>query len=132
MQIEQKIIEILLSTGTITAQVGDRIKPTSVDQGSNYPAISVSRISSGPLYADDGEIGLENPRFEVIAVANDFGTPKRIALLLQDALSGLDSDLYNIQYVMLDDERDERVAGANVAEYQYRTIQTYSAWHHPE
>jgi hypothetical protein len=62
---EEAIISRLLGDSSIAALAGSRIYPASRAQGADLPTIAIQRISGGPLYADDGEVGLQEARVQV-------------------------------------------------------------------
>lgn len=121
---EADLIGMLLADAPIAAVVSDRIRPTSRVQSEALPSLVVTRISGGPGYADDGEIGLEAARVQIDAWAETYTTAKDLARLVRNKLSAFSGvfGVTNFTYIMLDEERDLREPGANAAEYPFRTI----------
>lgn len=136
-EIEEALVDILLSETDITNVVGDRVYPYERAQGSLVPAITVFRVSGGALYSDDGNIGLENPRYEVDSWGTTYGQAKELARAVANTLSFFvgvvtistsPSSNVEFQLIELDNERDEKIQGTNEAEYHYKIAQDYSLW----
>jgi hypothetical protein len=126
--IEQSIIERLLATSAVTAIVGTRIHPGSVPQGGALPALVLNKISGKPLYADDGEVGLDSGRFQLDSWATTYTGAKELNAAVRSALSAWfddDSSLYS----ELDVERDLREGGSNASEYLFRVSADYLILH---
>ena len=127
---EEAFIAYLLASGSVSALVAARVLPHSRLQGSALPAVTVQRISGGLLYADDGEIGLENPRMQVDCWATTYTAAKTLARAVTSALSAYSGTTGGVEFsfVMLDNEQDLREPGANVAEYLYRVSLDFIVW----
>lgn len=129
MSAEAAIISLLRNSGL----AGGRVYPQSLPQDgarAKYPALIVTRISGAPLYADDGEVGLSEPRIQVDCYGNTYTEAKDLADAVRPLLSAFDGNVNGtvIQFVTLEDERDDREGGANAAEYPFRVIQDYLVW----
>jgi hypothetical protein len=124
---EAGIITHLLAGTAIAVVVGTRVYPVDRPQGSAFPALTVTRISGGPLYADDGEVGLDNGRVQVDCWALTYTAAKDLASLVRARLSAV-RDVSGFRYIMLDSERDIREGGGNVAEYPFHVSQDYNVW----
>lgn len=122
-------IVILLLNNATAAEC--RVYPQSLAQGVALPAIRVYQTGGGPLYADDGEVGLTNPRVIVDVVAMDYGAAKDLARQCLGILSAYSGDVngVDVQAIYMDDERDDREGGSNSAEYVYIVSQAYQLWH---
>lgn len=127
MTVEQDIINFLLDSSPVAAVVGARVYPMTVQQGVSRPCIVVGKPSGGPLYADEGEIGLSNPQIEIFCQDVSYGAAKSLASVVRGELSAFSGG--RIHSAFLDDERDEQEAGSNSAEYLYTVTQTYRVWH---
>ncbi len=127
---EAAFIGILTAAAGVSAIVGTRVYPQSRPQGSLYPSLTCTRISGGPLYDDDGEVGLENARIQVDCWAEDYGAAKDLARAVRGVLSAFEgvAGSVDFRYIMLDDERDLRESGGNVAEYPFRTVLDFNVW----
>ena len=130
--IEEAIIGHLLDTMGVSALVSNRVYPLSLPQGRTLPAMTVQRVSGAPLYADDGEAGLVNPRVQVDCWGATYAAAKLSARAAVTALSAYVGDMggVEVQYVLLEDERDmPRESGANAAEYVFRVSLDFIVWH---
>jgi hypothetical protein len=123
------IVILLLLAGNTAAEC--KVYPQSIPQGTPLPAIRVYQSGGGPLYADDGETGLFNPRVITEVYAKDYGAAKDLARQCRGVLSGYHGTLngVDVQAIFLDDEQDDREGGSNAAEYVYIVSQTYQIWH---
>jgi hypothetical protein len=129
--VETAVINYLLAGAAITTIVGTRVYPVARPQGSPLPAITVTRISGGPLYADDGEVGLDNARLQVDSWGTTYAAAKDLAMVVGDRLSAVrdvSQSGVTIRYAMLDAEQDLRESGADEYEYLFRTRQDYIVW----
>lgn len=130
LPLEAAFIALMLADAPIGAIVGTRIYPQSRPQGSTLPAITSTRISGGPLYADEGEIGLEFARIQVDCWALTYGTAKLLADAVTRHLSGFQG-LHSgkvFQDISLDLERDLREGGGDAAQYPFRTGLDFMVW----
>lgn len=127
---EEAFIAHLLAASGVTDIASTRVFPFSRQQGSALPAITVQRISGAPLYADDGETGLENVRMQVDCWAMTYGSAKLLGRAATDAFSAFSGTVSGVefQFVTLEAERDEREVGANAAEYLYRVSLDFEVW----
>lgn len=128
---EAGLIEILLDAAAVTAITGSRVYPLSRPQGSALPAITVQRISGGPLYADDGEVDLINGRVQIDCYASTYGAAKGLGEAVKSTLSAL-ADVtaagVDFLYVLVEDERDLRETGTNQVEYPFRCSIDFDVW----
>lgn len=127
---EGALIGYLKADAGITAIVSDRVYPLRRLQGSDYPAVMVTRVSGAPLYAEDGEVGLQSARVQVDSWAMNYTQAKDLAQLVRSrisAFSGVHSGI-NFSYIMLDEERDLSESGANAAEYPTRIAMDFIVW----
>lgn len=130
MTMEAALIDKLLTTPAITALVSTRIYPLKRLQASAYPSLVVTRISGAPLYADDGEVGLQNARVQIDSYAMSYSQAKDLAQVVRSTLSAFsgDHDGVTFSYIMLDEERDIQESGAGAAEYPMRVAMDYIVW----
>lgn len=127
---EEALIARLLATTGVSALVGSRVYPGSVPQGATMPAVVVNVISGGPLYADDGEVGLDNTRVQIDCWATTYSSAKTVARAVRDSLSAFVGTVSGVTfpYILLDVTRDLREPGANQSEYRYRTNMDFIVW----
>lgn len=128
---EAAIIAVLLADSGVAALVGTRVQPVSRPQSDTFPAVTVTRISGGPEYADDGEVGLEDGRIQIDCHGLTYTDAKGLAVAVRNCLSALidtTSAGVFIIYVTLDNERDFRESGSNAAEYSFRTAIDFMVW----
>jgi hypothetical protein len=130
--IEKALVNYVLAGVGIIALTSTRVYPFSRPQGSELPAITIERVSGGPLHADDGEVGLWSVHMQVDSWAIDYGSAKDIANQLQSRLSAIadvNQSGITFRYVMLDKEQDFREGGGSEATYEHRISQDYIIWY---
>ncbi len=127
---EEALIAKLLATSGISSIVSTRVYPGSLPQGGPRPAITVNRISGAPLYADDGEVGLEDARVQVDCWADTYTGAKLLARAVRDCLSAFAGSVSGVNFrnIMVDAERDLREGGGNSAEYPFRVSLDFIVW----
>jgi hypothetical protein len=120
---EEAIIIRLLADGGVAAIVATRVFPGSRPQGSELPALVLNRISGGPLYADDGEVGLEQGRIQIDCWAATYTEAKLLARAVTASLSAFDGTVGTtvFEFIELENERDLREGGAGSSDYPFRT-----------
>jgi hypothetical protein len=127
---EADFIDLLLTNGGVAAIVGDRVWPVSRPQGSPLPDIIVTRITGGPEYADDGEVGLERTRIQVDMYAVNYTQVYALQAAVRATLSAFSGvhGSTDLSYITLEDQRSERGPGDNAAEYLFRISCDYIVW----
>jgi len=87
MRAEKAIRTQLLAASAVTAVVADRIWPAQLPQGTAYPAIVITHISTVPLPTLDAfsAFGLMRSRVQVTVLANDYATQKALLDAVQQA-----------------------------------------------
>ena len=97
---------------------------------SALPAVVLTRISGGPLYADDGEVGLEQARIQVDCWAETYAAAKLLARAVAACLSAFEGTVGAtvFQFIELDIEQDLREGGGNAAAYPFRTALDFLVW----
>ena len=120
---EEAIIARLLADSGVAAIVGTRVFPGSRPQNAALPSAVLNRISGGPLYADDGEVGLEQGRIQVDCWAETYTGAKLLARAVTACLSAFDGTVgaTAFEFIELEIERDLREGGGNSADYPFRT-----------
>jgi hypothetical protein len=120
---EEAIIARLLADSGVAAIVATRVFPGSRPQGSALPAAVLNRISGGPEYADDGEVGLEQGRMQIDCWAATYGEAKLLARAVTACLSAFEGTINTttFEFIELENERDLREGGGNSADYPFRT-----------
>jgi hypothetical protein len=130
LTMEGALIDLIKSDGPIAAVVSGRVYPLKRPQGSAYPVIISTRISGQPLYADDGEVGLQNARMQIDSIAENYTDAKDLAQLVRallTAFSGVHAGI-DFSYIMLDEERDLQEGGSDAAEYPVRIATDFIVW----
>lgn len=120
---EEAMISKLLADSGIAALVGNRVFPGSRPQASALPCIVMNRISGAPVYADDGEIGIEQARMQLDCWGQTFTSAKQVSRAVRGALSafhGIHGGV-NFRFIELDLERDTRETGTDAVAYLFRT-----------
>jgi uncharacterized protein DUF3168 len=127
---EEAIIAKLLADGGVSGIVGARVFPGSRPQGSALPALVLNRISGGPEYADDGEVGLEQARIQIDCWAATYAGAKLLARAAAAALSAFEGTVgaTTFQWIELDIERDLREGGGDATDYPFRTALDFLVW----
>jgi hypothetical protein len=127
---EEALFTLLLGDTGLAPMVGGRIYPSARPQASPLPAITLQRIGGGPLYADDGEVGLEEARLQIDCWGATYTSAKQVARAVTLRLSGFDGQVGAtvFQSIELDAERDLREPGSNAAEYPFRTSLDFIIW----
>jgi hypothetical protein len=130
LPMEAAFIALILSDPAVAAIAGSRVFPMSRPQGSVLPAITSTRISGGPLYADEGEVGLEYARIQVDCWASTYGAAKLLAQAVTGRLSGFEGTIAGkvFQDISLDLEQDLREGGGDAAQYPFRTALDFIVW----
>ena len=129
--VDNDLIEYILADAGVQAIAGSRVKPVSQEQGAVRPAATVSRISGAPEYADDGEVGLQQARFQIDCWGDDYASAKNLARAVTSALSAVadvTQGATTFLYIMLDSEQDVREGGSGDAAYLFRTILDFTVW----
>ena len=128
---EADLISYLLADVQVAALVGDRVRPNLRPQGEALPSVTVTRISGGPEYADDGEVGLLDARVQVDCWGDTYTVAKGTAGAVTNRLSAVRDVVEGATtflYVTLEDERDLSEVGANRAEYLHRVSLDFRVW----
>jgi hypothetical protein len=127
---EEAIIAKLLADSGVSTIVGNRVFPGSRPQASTLPALVLNRISGGPEYADDGEVGLEQARIQIDCWAATYGAAKKLARAVTASLSAFEGTIgaTTFQLIELDIERDLREGGGDTADYPFRTSLDFLVW----
>lgn len=123
--VDKDLIAYLTADTALQALVGQRVYPVARPQGSARPAVEVSRIYGAPEYADDGEVGLQQARFQVDCWGDDYASAKNTGRAVTARLSAVrdvTQGTTTFLYIMLDNEQDLREGGSGEAEYLFRTL----------
>jgi hypothetical protein len=127
--IEEAVIQRLLADTGVIALVGTRVFPGSVPQGEALPAIVFNKISGAPIYADEGEVGLDEARIQIDCWAETYSAAKGLSRAVRASLSAFFGTSEGVEslYLSLDVERDLREGGSNANEYRFRTSMDFIA-----
>ena len=120
---EEAIIARLLADTGVAAIASTRVFPGMRPQGSTLPAAVLNRISGGPLYADDGEVGLEQARIQIDCWAETYTGAKKLSRAVTACLSAFEGTVgtTTFEFIELDIERDLQEGGSDAATYPFRT-----------
>lgn len=129
---EKDLIAYMLTLSAITTLCNSRIYPVDRPQGTDLPALTLLRVSGGPEYADDGEVGLEFGRIQVRSWGVSYASAKDLAIAVQNALSAtvdVTEGETTFRQIHVDTIRDQpRVSGSNTAEYLFSTTLDLLIW----
>jgi hypothetical protein len=127
---EEALIARLLADSAVSGIAGTRVFPGSRAQGSALPAIVLNRISGAPLYADDGEVGLEQARIQIDCWGETYGAAKLLARAVTASLSAFEGTvgMTTFQFIELDLEQDLREGGGDAADHPFRTSLDFLVW----
>lgn len=126
----EELLRALLLAGSpspLAALVGDRVQWGSRDQASGLPAVTLIKISGGPGYADDGEVGLDEIRVQIDCWASTFSGATALARVVRDQISAYHDN--DFRHIALDASRDLREGGSNQADYEFRTSMDFIILH---
>ena len=129
---EKDLLALLLASASVGAIVGTRITPIAREQGGILPAVTLQRISGGPEYADDGEVGIQGARVQFDCWGDTYASVKDLAIAVTNELSAVQDVTQGATtfiYILLEEERDAgREAGSNADEYLYRVSLDFMVW----
>ena len=106
--IEEEIYSHLTGNTNVSNLCGIRIFPNVLPQGSSYPAVAYSRISSNHEKDMDGSVGFCTIRLQVTSWDDDYTGAKNLSeqiRLCSDGYQGLMGSIY-IHHMLLIDEGD--------------------------
>ena len=128
---EEALIAKLLADGGVAALAGTRVFPVARPQGSELPAITLSRVSGKPVYTDQGQSGIAEARAQLDCWGVSYDSAKSLARAVAASLSAFFGtvDAVTFQNVLLDLERDSRESGSNAPEYLYRVQLDFIVWY---
>ena len=118
--IESGLVARLKSDAAVSALVGSRIRPLTLQQGETLPALVYQKISDVPDYAMGGQTGLAAARIQIASWTdgqmNDgssgYSQAKRLAEAVRLCLSGwrgtvaVGADSVEVDWVELDNQTD--------------------------
>ncbi len=129
---EKDLRSYMLTLSGITDLVSSRIYPVDRPQGSELPAITYSRVSGGPEYAEDGETGLEFGRMQLRYWGETYAAAKDLAIACVNNLSAVadvTQDSTTFRQIHVDVIRDEpRQSGGNNDEYLFSVTTDLLIW----
>lgn len=124
---EELLLARLAASSALVALVGDRLQWGLREQATVLPAVTLNKVSGGPIYVDEGEVGLSEQRVQIDCWAVSFGDATALAREVRTQLSGWFDSAF--RYISLDVERDLSEGGANQAKYEYRTSMDFIILH---
>lgn len=106
---EEAIRSRLLGGAAVASLVGTRMYPLVVPQAVDLPAIAYYRVSSFPIMAHDGAVGLTQARLQLTLVGRGYTEAKELADAVRARLNGFRgvSEGVTLDAVTLTDEADE-------------------------
>jgi len=124
----EELLRTLLADSTaLTTLISERLQWGFREQATALPAVTLTKISGGPLYSDEGEVGLDEVRVQIDCWAASFTSATAVARAVRARLSGYFDA--NFRYIALDASRDMREGGANQEEYEYRVSMDFIILH---
>lgn len=132
--IRKALADFLLAEPTITAVVGDRIRPLWFPGNGTFPAIVFRRINAGHNPVLEGGDNLPGPHFEITCWADTYGGAVdlneivRAALEDQGASDGSvtwgddDVEVLSVTYIDEQDTFDENTEGGDKPKYGVQTV----------
>jgi len=124
---EELLRTLLAGSTALTTLIGERLQWGFREQATALPAVTLTKISGGPLYSDEGEVGLDETRVQIDCWAASFTSATAVARAVREQLSGYFDA--NFRYISLDVQRDMREGGANQEEYEYRVSMDFIILH---
>ncbi|HYI67133.1 MAG TPA: DUF3168 domain-containing protein [Candidatus Limnocylindrales bacterium] len=106
----------LITDPRTAGQVGDRVMPKTRDPSLEYPLIVYHRISGPRRYSQDGDTGLQSPRYQFDVWAKDPDTADAVADALIEVVSG--RTFGGVTFTTVLDDRDDHEADTGL----YRRI----------
>src|SRR5579875_351729 len=108
MSIETGIYKLLSADPTVSAQVGTRITPVIVPEGSSFPAISYHWVDRPRWGALDNPTGTPHARLQVTCWSQTFAGAIALCSAVKAALAGYSglADDTTVQSITVIDERD--------------------------
>lgn len=88
MMIEEAIFLHATNNPAIADRIGNRFKPSKLDQGTLYPAITYERVSTDPDFTHEGPSGLVMTRFQCNCFASTCDELLKMAEELEQAFAG--------------------------------------------
>lgn len=125
--IEAGLISYLLSVTAVTDLVGQRIKPVKLDPNGALPGITVNRITTSPVFRQEGATTEFKTRFQLDIWATSYSSAKTVAEELRGALDGFSGTMgaTRVDSVMFLDETDDFEPEND----NYRLIHDYELFH---
>lgn len=125
------LMAYLRTSATISALAGSRITPAAASQGTVLPYITVEAITRGPLYADDGAVGLTQDRVQIDCWATTYAAARALGDAVIARLSAardVTQGATTFVHMLIDNTQDLREAGSNAYEYTFRMSLDVIIW----
>lgn len=129
MSIESEIFTTLKENAGLSALVNGRVYPMRLPQRATLPAVSYQRVSTMVYQTRDNNVGLDRPRFQFDAWADDFDDVVAMRPALIRALLSLHAESnLRVDATILTNDQDviEPESG------RYRAIIEAYIWHENE
>lgn len=130
--IETAIIALLNANETLTTIIAGRIFPNEIPQKQAMPAAAYKQLTSDIDYANDGETGLSNSKFEISAWAKTYAEVKALATAIIVVLSAYKGTIngVEIQGIFLVDEKDDfQKKDGNEIITRHGRVMTFEIWY---
>lgn len=111
---EEALVTRVTSGVAVAALIGTRMYPLVVPQDVALPAIAYQRISSKPIMAHGGPVGLTRARVQLTLVGRSYAEVKELADAVRARLNGLRGTVGGvmIEAIILDNEADDDIPDA--------------------
>jgi hypothetical protein len=129
--VEADLISYILADAGVGALVDDRVHGVVRPQGSALPAVTLTRISGGPEYADDGDAGIGMTRMQIDCWSETYTGAKQLQAAVFDRLSAVrdvTQGATTFIYITLEDARDLQETGSGQSEYLHRVSLDFMVW----
>jgi hypothetical protein len=129
---EEAFTNYLLGASGLTALVGPRITWATRPQASALPSVVLHKITSQPIYSDEGESGLTSARMQIDCWGATYAAAKGVARQVMARLSGGGASFtqsnFEFQASFAEDEQDSFERGAG-GEDLYRVRLDFIIWY---
>lgn len=131
----EALISLLRTDPGVALLVSDRIRPGSLPQASQLPAVVVTVITGAPTYSDDGETVLRDHRVQIDCYGSTYTSTKQVMRAVdsvlsafQGVVSGVGFASVSFENILKDTEQDLRERGTNFPDYVFRSRCDFIVW----
>lgn len=114
---EEAWVALLGTLPGVAALVGERIYPSTLDFGGDFPALVVSTVSNTPTFSQEGHSGFTRERISIDAFAKNAIEVDRLSKQLRDAFKSykglltIGDGAYRVDGVLFQSQTDGYHAG---------------------